>query len=1092
MNVPTLLEIKSKWNKLKSQLSQKGEKEAESQDNLKQLLRECTGAGKLIKDTIDRDNLQWTAQEIGDTIFSLTNQYPDIIISPYLGSQSASKPLTCNLPQNNPFFTGRDDILQFLRDELTKEDASKSTHKQAISGLGGIGKTQLAVEYAHLYREQYDAIFWVRAYTEFELKTGFVDIARCLDLPEKYEQNFDDIVDAVKRWLESNSNWLLIFDNADKPELVKRFFPNNPKGHILLTSRAQIFDVVGIAKPIELTMMPADEAREFLFKRTGREDSNSQEAEAAEELALELGCLALALEQAGAFISAKKARFQNYLISYRKRRFELLKQSKPIAGNHPESVDITWLTNFQEVEQTSAAAADLLSFSAFLSPDYIPFELITQGACELGSVISVTLADVDDDPLILDDVFEPLTRYSLISYDPKSQIYSIHHLVQEVLKYRMDADTRRDWAQRTVRAVNRVFPPVESFNQKLCDRLLPHAKIAAKLVKHYQFEFNEAANLAYRTGYYLFTRFQYVEAERLLKQALELRKRLLGDEHLDVANSLNALAELYREWGRYRDAEPLYQQALSMKKRLLEEEHPDVATILSNLAELYHRQWRLSELEPLYLNALKLKKRLLGEEHQDVATILNNLAEFYSSQGRYTEAERLYKQALDLRKRALGENHQDVAQTLNNLARLYCIQGLYTQAESLFKKALKIGRCRLGEENLYVSRSLNDLGRLYSVWGRYSEAVPLYEKALNINRRLLGEEHPYVAINLNNLAELYRLQGRYIEAEPLLVQALELKKSLLGEEHPDVATSLNNLALLYTTLARYQEAEPLFMDSLELRERAFKQEHRDVAASLSNLASLYQSQGRYSEAEPLYMRSLQMRKKLLGEDHPDVASSLSNLASLYQCQGRYSEAEPLYMQALKLSRCRLGEEHSDVANNLNNLAELYRLQGRYSEAEPFLKQALALKKRLLGENHPDIATILNYLGLLYFNQGRCNEAEPLYKEALSMRKRLLGEDHPDVAIIVSNLALLYSAQGRYAEAESSYTNALKILKQTIGENHPELGRILDNLAMLYSAQGCDAKAKPLFVKALEILERKLGADHPWTVRCRDNLEAQPK
>ncbi|MEH2152210.1 CHAT domain-containing protein, partial [Nostoc sp.] len=215
---------------------------------------------------------------------------------------------------------------------------------------------------------------------------------------------------------------------------------------------------------------------------------------------------------------------------------------------------------------------------------------------------------------------------------------------------------------------------------------------------------------------------------------LEMRKRLLGEEHPDVAQSLNQLATLYNRQGRYADAEPLSRQALEMRKRLLGEEHPDVANSLNNLAGLYLSQGRYADAEPLFRQALEMRKRLLGEEHPDVANSLNNLAGLYQSQGRYADAEPLFRQALEMNKRLLGEEHPDVAQSLNQLAALYLSQG------------------------------------------RYADAEPLFRQALEMNKRLLGEEHPDVAANLNNLTVLYWGQGDINRALEFFTQGLKVEE----------------------------------------------------------------------------------------------------------------------------------------------------------------------------------------------------------------------------------------------------------------------------------------------------------------------------
>jgi hypothetical protein len=256
--------------------------------------------------------------------------------------------------------------------------------------------------------------------------------------------------------------------------------PTDPKGHILITSRAQVFH--GLAQPVRLEVLEPERALEFLLKRTERGGCDAAEKEAAAQLAKELGYLPLALEQAGAFISENGSQFGSYLASYRKQRLELLNRSKPIAGDYKESVATTWLMNFSEIEAANPASADLLRFSAFLDPDSIPLTLIIQAREQLGSLLSTALAGADQDRLVPDTLLQPLTSYSLIRRDPGSESYSTHRMVQEAVKGRMDKAERRAWAERAVLTVNKAYPDGEFATWPLCQLLLPHAAAAIRLI----------------------------------------------------------------------------------------------------------------------------------------------------------------------------------------------------------------------------------------------------------------------------------------------------------------------------------------------------------------------------------------------------------------------------------------------------------------------------------------------------------------------------------------------------------------------------------------------------------------------------------
>jgi tetratricopeptide (TPR) repeat protein len=775
----------------------------------------------------------------------------------------------------NGFFTGREIVLDELHQAL-----QNGNEPQALFGLGGVGKTQTAVEYAYRNGHEYDAVFWVKAETESALVSGFVEIARLLNLPLKDAKDENETVQDVRRWLDQNEKWLLLCDNADDPAILKDFLPRDRMGHILLTSRAQNFDDLGIAHTVPINEMLPDEALAFLLKRTGREDASEEERHCAEELVTELGYLALAIEQAGAYIAAKQAGISAYLNSYRNRKLQVLERSKPKTGDYPESVATTWLINFEQVEAASEAAADILRFSAFLNPDDIPLELLILGRTALTPAIQEALGDGEDE-LAIDELLAPLTRYSLIRKDVNSQSYSIHRLVQEVGKDILDEDKRKQWSEQVVRAVQKAFPTdIEYTTWVLCERLLAQAESAYKIVEKFQFEFEEAGYLLNQTGYYLYERARYEQAEPLYMRTLALVEKVLGPEHPNVATILNNLAGLYDSQGRYEQAEPLHERALAIREKVLGPEHPDVAQSLNNLALLYDNQGRYEQAEPLHERALAILEKVLGPEHPDVAQSLNNLAELYRNQGRYKQAEPLFKRALAIREKVLGSEHPDVAQSLNNLALWYFNQGRYEQAEPLYNRALAIYEKVLGPEHPKVSTSLNNLALLYKSQDRYEQAEPLYERALAIVEKVLGPEHPVVAQNLNNLAELYKSQGRYERAEPLYERALAIYEKVLDAEHPDVATSLNNLAMLYFRQGRYEQAELLFNRALAIREKVLGPEHPRVSTSLNNLAGLYDSQGRYKQAEPLFKRALAIVEKVLGPGHPNTMTARRNYTAL--------------------------------------------------------------------------------------------------------------------------------------------------------------------------------------------------------------------
>jgi NB-ARC domain len=369
------------------------------------------------------------------------DQKADRILEVLGAQQNSTEPILWNVPHTrNPHFTGRSEELQKLRKQLVESGTTGLSQVQAISGLGGIGKTQTALEYAHRHRQDYSAVFWVQADTDGQICSGFINIARNLNLQQKDEADQNIIVNAAKSWLESHPDWLLIFDNADAPKIVQDYLPQRSNGHILVTSRAQDFSSLGIDEPVFLNKLKHEEAVRFLLGSTGRSLDHSEKPD-AEKLTKELDYLPLALEQAAAYIKKLGCSFAAYLSRYEKQKIDWLEKGK-VRTSYPASVAKTWALNFEKVQDESPASVALLQISAFLSPDNIPIELITLGREELGTEISEFFSG-EIDEITVAELFNPLTSYSLVQVNRKLSTYSIHRLVQEVLKAKMDIEKKK-------------------------------------------------------------------------------------------------------------------------------------------------------------------------------------------------------------------------------------------------------------------------------------------------------------------------------------------------------------------------------------------------------------------------------------------------------------------------------------------------------------------------------------------------------------------------------------------------------------------------------------------------------------------------
>ncbi len=785
--------------------------------------------------------------------------------STFSGTPDSIPPLpTWNVPyRRNPFFTGREEILAHLYTALRSSKAAALTQTHAISGLGGIGKTQIAVEYAYRYRNHYQAIFWINASTRDALNADFVMLAALLGLPEQYEQDQDIVTRAVKRWLTTHTRWLLILDNVDNLEMIVDFLPVHGTGDVLLTTRLQALGTV--AQSIEVEKMGQDEGVTFLLRRTkvivpgASLDQAAKESQArATEIFFALDGLPLALDQAGAYIEETRCGLSQYLDLYGTRRKELLLRRGRLPVDHPEPVAATWSLSFQQVEQESLAAADLLRLLAFLYPEAIPEEIIITGAVELGP----TLHSIASDPLKVNEAIELLLRYSLIRRTPEVKSLSIHRLVQAVLKDGMNKDTQRLWAERTIRAVNRAFPDVELQTWERCQRCLPHAYICATYIEEHGLAFPEAARLFNEAATYLVEYGRYQQAESLLLTTLAVRQQILEANHPDTARTLNDLGELYLNQGKYQEAETLLQEALAIRQQALGEAHPDVAQTLHNLANLYRAQGAYVKAEPFYLQALHIRETTVGIDSSLVARSYYSLAKLYHSLEKHQEAEKLCKQALHIQEQRLGSNHPRIASTLNMLAKIYQGQHKLDQAKEMNLRALWIRENTSGADHPHVATIANSLVEIYHAEGRYREAEPLIARSLRIHEQSLGLEHPFMAYSLSNLAENCFLQGDYVQAESHYKKALAIREQHLGYDHPRTASTYDNLARLYAVLGRYEEAELLYRKALIIRERTLGPEHPVVASTLEGYAIVLRELKKEKQAYEVGQRARQIKAKV--------------------------------------------------------------------------------------------------------------------------------------------------------------------------------------------------------------------------------------
>ena len=657
------------------------------------------------------------------------------------------RPTTLPYAPLGELLKGRDDDLQKLQQLLgpIPEHAATASTAVALIGMGGVGKTRLAIEHAWRNAARHSAVLFAPASTPEALNRTLAGLAAVLDLPEK-----DATEEAVQRqavigWLGSHPGWLLILDGIDgKPaaQAVEALLPQISGGQVLFTTQLSRWSAAVQRLPLEVLSIEAAVA--FLLERTaGNRRDEPDDPAMARELAQDLDGLALALEQAGAYIDERGISFSRYRKDWQERREKVLSWFDPQLMQYPASVATTWLTSFQ---QLSAAAQTLLRRLAWLSPEPIPESLLE---------VAIPAGDGDTaEPIEAMDALVQLDRYSLVSRSRESDSFLLHRLVQEVARQGQRQDPATSQLVPALRWLAAAFQgdPQDVRSWPVLDPLAAHAQAVAG--------FADAAGLADSTdwlmnqlGILLVNKSAYAEAEPLMRRVVEIFEAAYGRGNPTVAIGLNNLATLLQATNRLSEAEPLMLRCLAIDEAAYGPDHPAVATALNNLARLLQATNRLSEAEPLMRRALAIDEAAFGPDHPTVARDLNNLAPLLQDTNRLAEAEPLMRRALAIDEAAYGPDHPDVAIRLNNLAQLLQDTNRLAEAEPLMRRALAIVEASYGKEHPNLARDLNNLALLLQDTNRPAEAEPLMARGFAIFWKSMGLDHP----------NTQSLRGNYID-----------------------------------------------------------------------------------------------------------------------------------------------------------------------------------------------------------------------------------------------------------------------------------------------------------------------------------------
>jgi tetratricopeptide (TPR) repeat protein len=646
-----------------------------------------------------------------------------------------------NVPHSrNVNFTGREDLLKQLRGSLLSGNHAALT--QTLHGLGGVGKTQTAVEYCYRHAADYDLVWWIRSEGPGGLSADYAALAKELNLPEQDEKDQTITVKAVREALARLNRWVLIFDNARGPEDIRDYLPRGNSGHVLVTSRNAVFR--SVAHPLPVPAMDAVEAVEFLLKRAPDTDE-----EGARALAETLGRLPLALEHAGAYIDKHGSSFSGYLELFRTRQHDILARAER-PGGYDATVATTWEISFREVEKESEATAQLMNLCAFLAPDDIGREMLGAGAEFLPELLAATVAD----DLLWDDAVAALRKYSLV--EVQGAAISVHRLVQAVVRHRLDAEGQKNWARAAVLVMNWAFPykPDDIGTWVPSSRMLPHALASADHAEGLQVELKVCARLLSQVGMYLKGRAELSTARAVLERAVKVGEAAYGPAHSEVATFVNNLGGVLQEQGDLAEARVSFECALKIDEAVYGPDHPTVATRVNNIGNVLQEQGDLAGARASFERALRIDEASFGPDHPDVAIDVNNLGVALRELGDLTGARACFERALKIDESAYGPDHPKVGTRVSNLGSVLFVLGDWAGARLCVERTLRVDETVYGPDHPEVAADLNNLGSVLKGQGDLAGARVSYERALRIYEAAYGQDHPKTKAARGNLEGL--------------------------------------------------------------------------------------------------------------------------------------------------------------------------------------------------------------------------------------------------------------------------------------------------------------------------------------------------
>jgi tetratricopeptide (TPR) repeat protein len=805
-----------------------------------------------------------------------------------------------NVPQRNKNFTGRKDILDQLRAGVSSAVTAVLPH--ALQGMGGVGKTAVAVEYAYLYRSEYDLVWWIPADQLALVRSSLAALAQPLGLQSATAAGIETtatiVLNALRRG-EPYRHWLLIFDNADQPEDINEIIPRGP-GDVLITSRNHRWE--SVVDVVSVDVFTRSESTDFLAKRVPKGIKESE----ADRLAEELGDLPLALEQAGALQAETGMSVDEYLRLLKEQTSQIMAEGQ--SPEYPRSMTAAWRLSVSTLDRQLPQAMDLLRCCAFMGAEPIPRDIFRRGTQATQTRVSDLLAN----PILLARVIRELGRFALVKIDGRK--IQVHRLIQALLRDELDANEQATY-RHEVHLILAAGAPKDPDDSRLWPRY-------AELVAHVGSPMTEVARcedpsvrtLALDMIRYLYRSGDHESCRSFAELFIaQWQKDATQDEAL-VLDAQRFLGNALRELGRYSESYTLVRAAQRRAQEVLGD-HDSLALALSSSfgADLRARG-NFSDALTLDEELLSIHESVFRPEDLQTLRVMNNLALDYGLNSNYTGARQLHQRCFVLQSEATtGVSATELLNSWNGLARAVRLCGEYTEARDVGEDAYDFGREVLGREHYLTLRTAKDLSiELRRIGTAQDEALDLARDVFERCTRLFGPDNPDTLAAAISFTNIQRTIGQVDQALALAESTVARYATIYGSDHPYNFGCIGNLALLRRVTRDFVSARKLNEAALAGLDTRLSRDHHYSLTIATNLASDLAELDEVGKARELGENTLVRLRALLGKNHPLTLGCAANLVLDRRADGATEKANELFADTMGRYVGTLGKEHPDT------------------------------------------------------------------------------------------------------------------------------------------------------------------------------------